>query len=235
MLSRILDFVELYRIPYSVNYLIFIFVYLMNMENLHMIIIHYPFFQIFFYGGIIYSLNEWVEIETDKKHPIKKKRPLASGRISTPEYLCFLFVNICISGYYIFFYTYEFLHIYVGFLCINLGYTVLQFKSIPVFGICFVTLTSILRMYMASRITNTELQIHDYLITYTILLYTQATKQHYNTIAFICMFLSLIMVGFYSSGINQILYYTACALNFIPKKYNFFSRFAAKYLYSHNE
>jgi 4-hydroxybenzoate polyprenyltransferase len=33
-------------------------------------------------SGAIYAFNDWKDLESDKQHPVKSKRPLASGRIS---------------------------------------------------------------------------------------------------------------------------------------------------------
>jgi 4-hydroxybenzoate polyprenyltransferase len=60
-------------------------------------------FQLLLYSGI-YILNDIIDIQSDKKHPFKKQRPIASGKISVK--CAFLFALILIiaglgSGFFI--------------------------------------------------------------------------------------------------------------------------------------
>jgi len=48
-------------------------------------------------SGAIYIINDIKDIEEDKFHPIKKKRPIASGTISIPTALIFSIVIIVLS------------------------------------------------------------------------------------------------------------------------------------------
>jgi 4-hydroxybenzoate polyprenyltransferase len=48
-------------------------------------------------SGAAYLLNDWVDVEADRRHPVKKNRPLASGRIS-PRAAFFLFCLLCGIG-----------------------------------------------------------------------------------------------------------------------------------------
>ena len=52
-------------------------------------------------SSAVYVLNDLVDVESDRNHPQKKYRPIASGKISirTAKIFCvFLFLGICISG-----------------------------------------------------------------------------------------------------------------------------------------
>jgi decaprenyl-phosphate phosphoribosyltransferase len=45
-----------------------------------------------FYASAIYIINDYRDIEEDRKHPVKSKRPLASGKVKKP-----IAIAICIS------------------------------------------------------------------------------------------------------------------------------------------
>ena len=48
-------------------------------------------------SGAAYLLNDWMDIERDRLHPIKRERPLAAGRIS-PRGALFLFVGLILTA-----------------------------------------------------------------------------------------------------------------------------------------
>ncbi|MBI4114745.1 MAG: UbiA family prenyltransferase, partial [Candidatus Niyogibacteria bacterium] len=53
----------------------------------------YIAFNVFLYTGI-YTINDIADIENDKKHPVKKRRPLPSGRIAKRHAVLFAAVMI---------------------------------------------------------------------------------------------------------------------------------------------
>ena len=52
-----------------------------------------------FTASIVYIINDIKDIEKDKAHPVKKKRPLASGEVSIKYSLYFRFKRYSISRY----------------------------------------------------------------------------------------------------------------------------------------
>ena len=101
----------------------------------------------------IYIINDYRDIEDDKKHPIKSKRPLPSGAVSktTALIICILLI---IAGFAIGYLIKEkFLFILGIYFLLNLGYS-FGLKSIPILDIVIVAIGFVLRVKGGAVIAN---------------------------------------------------------------------------------
>ncbi|HPG10948.1 MAG TPA: decaprenyl-phosphate phosphoribosyltransferase [Chitinophagaceae bacterium] len=112
----------------------------------------YGFFAFSFVASSIYILNDYRDIEDDKKHPIKQKRPLASGEVSKPAALiiCILLAS---SGFLISWLIRDkFLFVLGIYFLLNLAYS-FGLKAIPILDIIILAIGFILRIKSGSVIT----------------------------------------------------------------------------------
>ncbi|HEU4472163.1 MAG TPA: decaprenyl-phosphate phosphoribosyltransferase [Flavisolibacter sp.] len=101
----------------------------------------------------IYIINDYRDIEDDKKHPEKSKRPLASGAVSKPAALviCALLILTGLTlGYLI---KEKFLFVLAIYFVLNLGYS-FGLKSIPILDIVIVAAGFVLRVKGGAVIAN---------------------------------------------------------------------------------
>ena len=94
----VLAFVKICRIPHWIKNS-FVFVPLIFSKNLFNVQLLEKSFLLFIAFGTlsssVYILNDYFDIENDRKHKTKKFRPLASGRLSRPEaFSLFLFLLV---------------------------------------------------------------------------------------------------------------------------------------------
>lgn len=107
----------------------------------------YLSFNVLLYGGI-YTLNDIADIELDRKHSLKKKRPLPSGEISILSALVFAIILISLaflSG--AIFFKAPIMIMYFIFLVLNLFYTFIA-KKIPYLELVTNATTNALRFPM---------------------------------------------------------------------------------------
>jgi decaprenyl-phosphate phosphoribosyltransferase len=93
----------------------------------------------------IYIINDYRDIEDDKKHPDKSKRPLASGAVSknTSIVLCILLI---LAGFGIAYFIREkFLFILSIYFFLNLAYS-FGLKNIPILDIVILAIGFVLRI-----------------------------------------------------------------------------------------
>ncbi len=105
-----------------------------------------------FVASSIYIINDYRDIDDDKKHPVKFNRPLASGAVSKP-----LAIIICsllmLTGFTIaWFLRDKFLFVLAIYFLINLGYS-FGLKSIPILDIMILAIGFVLRIKAGSVIT----------------------------------------------------------------------------------
>jgi len=93
----------------------------------------------------IYIINDYRDIEDDKKHPEKSKRPLASGAVSKKAsiIICFLLI---LAGFGIAYFIREkFLFVISIYFLINLAYS-FGLKNIPILDIMVLAIGFVLRV-----------------------------------------------------------------------------------------
>lgn len=101
----------------------------------------------------IYIINDYRDIEDDKKHPVKSKRPLASGAVSKTAaiVICILLILVGIAVAY--FIKEKFLFVLSIYFLINLAYS-FGLKSIPILDIVIVAIGFVLRIKGGAVIAN---------------------------------------------------------------------------------
>ncbi len=124
------------------------------------------FFAFSFIASSIYVINDYVDIESDKQHPVKKHRPLASGKIKKNQvvgtffllfflayFLCFLLhswsITIIISIYFI----------------MNLAYN-FKLKHMAIIDVVIIAIGFLLRVFVGGQATNLPISIWAILLTF---------------------------------------------------------------------
>ena len=100
----------------------------------------------------IYIINDYMDIESDRKHPEKKNRPLASGAISKKTAIgIFIFLLATVS--FLIFYAQGFLGFHLGkfifiiatYFIMNIFYT-FMLKHVAIIDVCIIAIGFVLRV-----------------------------------------------------------------------------------------
>ena len=104
----------------------------------------------------IYIINDYRDIEDDKKHPIKKTRPLASGTVKKSTGLLVAFVFL-ISGFTAaWFIRDKFMFVLGIYFFLNLAYS-FGLKNIPILDIIIISIGFVLRVKAGAVIAKVGL------------------------------------------------------------------------------
>lgn len=95
-------------------------------------------------ASAIYIINDYRDIESDRLHPIKKERPLASGKVSVSTAFFIFFLLVVSAMTVAFLLDATFFYILVLYFLLNLGYTY-GLKNISILDIFIVASGFLLR------------------------------------------------------------------------------------------
>jgi len=98
-----------------------------------------------FIASSIYIINDYRDIEDDKKHPEKRYRPLASGAVSKTAAVIICITLLVIGFVIAWFVRDKFLFILAIYFVLNLGYS-FGLKTIPILDVIIVAIGFVLRV-----------------------------------------------------------------------------------------
>jgi len=119
-------------------------------------------------ASTIYIFNDWMDRHLDSRHPEKRNRPIASGKISGHVALItgiFTLLISMLTG--LFFLNIDVVAVTVIYLVINMAYTILL-KNIAILDVSCIAAGFVLRLFAGSEATGIELS--SWIITLTFLL-----------------------------------------------------------------
>jgi len=121
--------------------------------NLHKIEnVCWGFLAFSFVASSIYIINDYRDREDDRKHPVKSKRPLASGAVS-PGLALLICSILIVAGFLIAWVVRDkFFFVLMIYFLINLGYS-LGLKTIPILDIIILAIGFVLRIKAGSVIS----------------------------------------------------------------------------------
>lgn len=119
-------------------------------------------------SSIVYIINDLNDIEKDRNHPIKKNRPLASGRISKSNAVLIIYILSTITlalMIYLYVSTNNLLIILIPviYIILNILYSI-SFKNIPILDVVILVSGFVLRLMYGGVATNVEVSKYLYLV-----------------------------------------------------------------------
>lgn len=109
-------------------------------------------------SSAVYLFNDLVDIESDRHHPFKKKRPIASGKLPK-EMAIFLFLLLSGLSLWLGLMTSSFFFLTMGaYFVINILYSI-WFKKIPILDVFVIATGFVIRVYAGSFIINVHMDV----------------------------------------------------------------------------
>jgi len=134
------------------------------------------FFIFSLMSSSVYIINDIMDADSDRSHPKKKYRPIASGEISVKQALIFLVLLIAIVVAGLFFMRPLFILVIVLYFITNLLYS-LKVKSIVLLDVFFISFGFLLRVLGGAAAINVPISSWMLLTTIFISLFLAVSKR----------------------------------------------------------
>lgn len=173
------DLIKLYRIPQWIKNL-FVFVPLVFSKHLfdtdYLVSASAAFLVFCFTSSIVYVLNDIIDADSDRRHPQKKRRPIAAGRISEKRAVgaslgFFIIILFLLRGFNI-----QFIAAVGGYLLLNLFYSFI-FRNIVLLDIFTIAAGFMLRVFAGAFAISVEISSWLILTTMFISLFLAVMKR----------------------------------------------------------
>lgn len=142
----------------------------------------FAFFIFCLLSSSSYVLNDIIDYPFDKKHRLKKYRPIASGEISLPQATFLLFITTFLSLILSLFLSLMFFYISLIFILLHFFYS-LYLKKYPVIDIFTISLSFVLRAYAGVVASGFYIPVWMMLTIFFISLFMASVKRHAELVA----------------------------------------------------
>lgn len=132
-----------------------------------------------FAASSIYCLNDIVDVDDDRRHPVKCHRPLASGAISIPQGYTLMFLMFFLSMLSTFLLRQSQLEtasVILFYWLLNIAYC-LKLKQYAIIDVCVVSFGFVLRILAGGYATSIHLSKWIVLMTFLLMLFLSFAKR----------------------------------------------------------
>ncbi len=134
------------------------------------------FFLVSLMSGINYIINDIKDRDRDKIHPIKKNRPLPSGKVSVPTAIAFAVLIFSAVAYLSYSLSAGFFSLLISFFLLGIAYTFVL-KNIFLVDIIVISINFVLRAIMGAVVINVSSSTWLIILAFLFALVLSATKR----------------------------------------------------------
>ncbi|SVB59393.1 uncharacterized protein METZ01_LOCUS212247, partial [marine metagenome] len=111
-----------------------------------------------------YQINDFIDKNLDKFHPVKKNRPIAKNEIKNIELLLFVFLVFIVGGFFAYLVNINVLFLFILYLLLSIIYSYI-FKNYFLMDLIFIVVFYIVRMSAGTIAISFDISIWLYILT----------------------------------------------------------------------
>lgn len=145
----------------------------------------YAFIGFSFLASSVYIINDWCDIESDKLHPRKKNRPLASGAISK-KIAAIIFIALLILGLSIYVFVLQSqtaILLLLTYFILNMCYS-LKLKQYAILDVTIVAIGFVIRLFIGGAVASVFLSYWIIILTFLLALLLVLGKRRHDITIF---------------------------------------------------
>ncbi len=142
----------------------------------------YAFFVFCLLSSASYVLNDIIDYPFDKKHPVKKHRPIAAGQVSIQEATFIVFMLTIVSLVVSLLFSISFFLLSFIFILLHFFYS-LYLKKYPVIDIFTISFSFMIRTFAGEVATGFHIPIWLLLTIFFVSLFMATVKRHAELVA----------------------------------------------------
>ena len=127
-------------------------------------------------ASAIYTLNDYHDIEEDRRHPEKKDRPLTSGAISKSQAVIIMSVLFMAGFTLMAFLSLKAAGLLAGYVVMNISYS-FYLKHVSIIDVSIIAIGFVLRLFIGSVVTNIPLSMWIVIMTFLLALFMALAKR----------------------------------------------------------
>lgn len=135
-------------------------------------------------ASAVYIFNDFLDIEEDRAHPVKKDRPLASGRIS-PRVALMLAAALLVAGLAASWWlSPQMFSLLLLYLILNVAYSI-RLKHIPIIDIFVIAVNFVIRIFVGGAVTHVKITMWIIIMTFLLALFLALAKRRDDVLIFL--------------------------------------------------
>ena len=134
-------------------------------------------------ASAVYVLNDYLDIKSDRMHPTKRNRPLASGQISKSKAKVLIVIFISLSLLIMQMVNQFSFFVLLFYIALNTLYSI-KLKHIAILDVSIIAVGFVLRLFVGAYATNIELSVWIVMITFLLALFLALAKRRDDVLIF---------------------------------------------------
>ncbi|MBK5285254.1 MAG: decaprenyl-phosphate phosphoribosyltransferase [Bacteroidia bacterium] len=134
-------------------------------------------------SSCVYTFNDFVDKETDAKHPQKKNRPIASGKISRQHAILFAVMTGLVALLLSLWLSITFFYVISIYIFLNILYSV-SLKHIPILDIILISSGFLLRIFGGGILADVPISNWIVILTFLLALFLALAKRRDDVLIF---------------------------------------------------
>jgi 4-hydroxybenzoate polyprenyltransferase len=135
-------------------------------------------------ASAIYILNDYHDIEEDRQHPNKKKRPLASGEIGKPGAIIIMMLLFMVGFILTASLSVQAAVILAAYVIMNVAYS-FYLKHIAILDVTIIAIGFVLRLFVGSVVTDIHLSRWIVVMTFLLALFIALAKRRDDVLIYL--------------------------------------------------